>query len=198
MTRNQSEKKINSILDFVASSTDIELLQACAPSYFLLGGNYGLDSTSKVPGLPPSPDNAQDLYEATLRALEDSKNDRLWFKTQMKLAHLWMQKGDHARTLRIIKELRRACTREDGTEDPAKGTQLLEVTALEIQMYTEQKNNKKLKELYHKAVTVKSAIPHPRIMGIIRRGSWICRSLGNRWRRLGGHAAAHRASMVGT
>jgi COP9 signalosome complex subunit 2 len=35
-------------------------------------------------------------------------------------------------------------------------------------MYTEQKNNKKLKELYQRALTVKSAIPHPRILGIIR------------------------------
>jgi hypothetical protein len=31
-----------------------------------------------------------------------------------------------------------------------KGTQLLEVYAVEIQMYTEQRNNKKLKQLYHK------------------------------------------------
>lgn len=35
-------------------------------------------------------------------------------------------------------------------------------------MYTEQKNTKKLKQLYHKALYIKSAIPHPRIMGIIR------------------------------
>jgi COP9 signalosome complex subunit 2 len=31
-----------------------------------------------------------------------------------------------------------------------------------------QRNNKKLKELYHRALGVKSAIPHPRILGIIR------------------------------
>ena len=49
-----------------------------------------------------------------------------------------------------------------------KGTQLLEIYAIEIQMYTEQKNNKKLKELYHKALAIKSAIPHPRILGVIR------------------------------
>lgn len=62
----------------------------------------------------------------------------------------------------------RACQNPDGSEDLKKGTQLLEVYALEIQMYTEQKNTKRLKQLYHKALTVKSAIPHPRIMGIIR------------------------------
>ncbi len=44
----------------------------------------------------------------------------------------------------------------------------LQVYALEIQMYTEQRNNKKLKQLYQKALAVKSAIPHPRILGIIR------------------------------
>jgi hypothetical protein len=43
-----------------------------------------------------------------------------------------------------------------------------QVYAIEIQMYTEQKNNKKLKQLYQRALTIKSAIPHPRIMGIIR------------------------------
>lgn len=45
---------------------------------------------------------------------------------------------------------------------------MLEVYALEIQVYTEQKDTKKLGELYHKALTIKSAIPHPRIMGVIR------------------------------
>ncbi len=35
-------------------------------------------------------------------------------------------------------------------------------------MHTELKNTKRLKELYSRALTIKSAIPHPRIMGIIR------------------------------
>lgn len=62
----------------------------------------------------------------------------------------------------------RACQGEDGKDDLKKGTQLLEVYALEIQMHTELKNTKRLKELYSRALTIKSAIPHPRIMGIIR------------------------------
>lgn len=49
-----------------------------------------------------------------------------------------------------------------------KGTQLLEIYALEIQMYTEQKNNKKLKALYEQSLHIRSAIPHPLIMGVIR------------------------------
>ena len=49
-----------------------------------------------------------------------------------------------------------------------KGTQLLEVYALEIQMYTVQKNNKKLKKVYEQSLHIKSAIPHPFTMGVIR------------------------------
>jgi COP9 signalosome complex subunit 2 len=44
----------------------------------------------------------------------------------------------------------------------------LEIFALEIQMLTETKNTKKLKQVYEQCLTVKSAIPHPKIMGIIR------------------------------
>ncbi len=36
---------------------------------------------------------------------------------------------------------------DEGEDDLKKGTQLLEIYALEIQMYTAQKNNKKLKVL---------------------------------------------------
>lgn len=104
----------------------------------------------------------------------------------------------------------RSCQTEGGGDDLKKGTQLLEIYALEIQVpfhlaykcgvlhlcqtpslfercvrpketgdrstvilaamqiYTEQKNTKKLKELYTRALAIKSAIPHPRIMAIIR------------------------------
>lgn len=44
----------------------------------------------------------------------------------------------------------------------------MEIYALEIQMYTVQKNNKKLKALYEQSLHIKSAIPHPLIMGVIR------------------------------
>jgi COP9 signalosome complex subunit 2 len=60
------------------------------------------------------------------------------------------------------------CTTPEGQPDLKKATLLLEVYAIEIQMYSAQKNFKKLKELYDKSLGIKSAIPHPRIMGIVR------------------------------
>ncbi|MCD9640827.1 COP9/signalosome complex subunit Csn2 [Datura stramonium] len=90
----------------------------------------------------------QEFYQTTLKALEEAKNERLWFKTT-KLCKIWFDIGEYGRMSKILKELHKSCQKEDGTDDQKKGTQLLE-------------------ELYNKALSVKSAIPHPRIMGIIR------------------------------
>ncbi|XP_064394676.1 COP9 signalosome complex subunit 2-like [Halichondria panicea] len=136
VTRNKSEKSINSILDYISTSQQSDLLQW--------------------------------FYETTLDALQDAKNDRLWFKTNTKLGKLCFDCGDYSRLARIVKQLHQSCLTADGMDDMKKGTQLLEVYALEIQMYTEQKNNKKLKALYEQSLHVKSAIPHPLIMGVIR------------------------------
>eukprot|EP00955_Chlamydomonas_euryale_P094922 364902-Chlamydomonas_euryale.AAC.1 len=281
VTRNASEKKINSLLDFMAQVdvrvvllpwavelrsrqlTDwrresLSLLQALhlATHAFFLASSAHLHRLQAQDNSACSPqatdvDVLQQFYETTLKALERAKNDRLWFKTNLKLANLWFKKQEYPRLSKILKELLRSCQvrlrgrvrlcvqqgrlrilrggltcawalrsalniaaaggpawlcwlsrtawalagaccsspalpgrcyhlhaprarvaaslqRDDGSDDPKKGTQLLDIYALEIQMYTEQRNNKKLKQLYNKALGVKSAIPHPRIMGIVR------------------------------
>lgn len=136
VTRNYSEKSINSILDYISTSHRMDLLQ--------------------------------EFYETTLEALKDAKNDRLWFKTNTKLGKLYFDRGDFKRLSNILKQLHSSCQNDDGTDDLKKGTQLLEIYALEIQMYTVRKNNKELKKLYNQSLHIKSAIPHPIIMGVIR------------------------------
>ena len=136
VTRNHSEKCINSILDFVSSSNQMTLLQ--------------------------------EFYEKTLDALQEARNERLWFKTNLKLGKLWFDVSEFGRLSKVLKELHKSCQAEDGSDDHKKGTQLLEIYALEIQMHTATKNTKLLKQLYEKALVVTSAIPPPRIMGIIR------------------------------
>ncbi|VDM97915.1 unnamed protein product [Thelazia callipaeda] len=136
VTKNYSEKSINSILDYISTSKQMGLLQI--------------------------------FYETTLETLKDAKNERLWFKTNAKLGKLYFDQKEFGKLEKIIKQLRISCKNELGEEDQKKGTQLLEIYALEIQMYTEQKNNKALKDLYEQSLCVKSAIPHPLIMGVIR------------------------------
>lgn len=87
----------------------------------------------------------QEFYETTLEALKDAKNDRLWFKTNTKLGKLYYDRGEFNKLAKILKQLHQSCQNDDGSDDLKKGTQLLEIYALEIQMYTAQKNNKKLK-----------------------------------------------------
>ncbi|KAG0746510.1 hypothetical protein G6F57_000925 [Rhizopus arrhizus] len=133
--------------------------------------NYSEKSINNILDYVSSTDNTsfmEKFYETTLNAMSETKNERLWVKTNLKLAKLWLDRKEYGRLNKILKQLHSVCQKDDGTDDQRKGTHLLEVLALEIQMYTETKNNKKLKELYQQCLSVKSAIPHPRIMGVIR------------------------------
>jgi len=110
----------------------------------------------------------EDLYGVALANLKATGNERVWFRTNLKLGKLLYDHDEYQKLGKVLKELHKACENEKGEDDQKKGSQLVDIYALEIQMYTATKNNKKLKELYHKALEIKSAIPHPRIMGIIR------------------------------
>eukprot|EP00300_Choanocystis_sp_HF-7_P003087 c12322_g1_i2.p1 GENE.c12322_g1_i2~~c12322_g1_i2.p1 ORF type:complete len:281 (-),score=69.31 c12322_g1_i2:616-1419(-) len=136
VTRNFSESSINSVLDFVSMSQDMDILQQ--------------------------------FYERTLEALKQAKNERLWFKTNLKLGKLYYDKEEFGKLQKILKDLHQSCLDTDGLDDQKKGTQLLEVYALDIQMCTTTKNHKKLRDLYERSLKIKSAIPHPRIMAVIR------------------------------
>ncbi|KAK4927846.1 hypothetical protein LTR28_011954, partial [Elasticomyces elasticus] len=140
VTRNYSEKSINNMLDFIEKAAEDEEANRCMERF----------------------------YSRTLEAFQSTNNERLWLKTNTKLARLWLDQKDYRRLGDKLRELHRACQREDGSDDPSKGTYSLEVYALEIQMYAETRNNKRLKALYQRALKVRSAVPHPKIMGIIR------------------------------
>lgn len=140
MTRNYSEKSINNLLDYVEKGSES----------------------------PESVGCVENFYSLTLKNFQSTNNERLWLKTNIKLAKLLLDRKDYVALVRKVRELHKSCQREDGSDDPSKGTYSLEIYALEIQMYAETKNNKQLKRLYQRALKVKSAVPHPKIMGIIR------------------------------
>lgn len=60
------------------------------------------------------------------------------------------------------------CAGQDGGTDLKKATLLLEVLALEIQMHAEQHNYRAVKIVYERALAIRSAIPHPRVLGVVR------------------------------
>jgi len=151
VTRNYSEKSINSILDYVGD-----------------GEKKGRKAAGKSNHVDV--EVLEKFYEVTRASLRDTKNDRLSVKTNLKLAKLWLDRHEYGRLTKIIRDLHKSVS--EGTSgdpsDQSRGTLLLEVYALEIQMYNEMRNYKKLKEIYNATLEVRSAIPHPRIMGVIR------------------------------
>lgn len=154
VTRNYAEKSISNLLDYT---------EKCAASI-----PADRDSPEAAAAAAAAAKCMEDFYSSTIASFADTHNDRLWLKINIKLAHLWLERGDYASLGPKLEELHKACRRPDGTDDPAKGTYSLEVYALEIQMHADTKNNKRLKALYRQALNVKSAVPHPKIMGVIR------------------------------
>ncbi|KAF2104766.1 putative COP9 signalosome subunit 2 [Rhizodiscina lignyota] len=140
VTRNYSEKSINNMLDFIEKHAEDEEAHQCMEKF----------------------------YSLTLESFQSTNNERLWLKTNIKLARLWLDRKEYRQLADKLQELHKACQKDDGTDDPSKGTYALEVYSLEILMYAETRNSKRLKALYQRALRVKSAVPHPKIMGIIR------------------------------
>lgn len=140
MTRNYSEKSIDNMLNFIEKTTDD----------------------------PGAAGSMEQFYSLTLQCFQNTNNERLWLKTNIKLAKLHLDRKDYPALTRKLRDLHKACRKEDGTDDPSKGNYSLEIYALEIQMYAATKNNKQLKHLYHRALKVRSAVPHPKIQAIIR------------------------------
>lgn len=140
VTRNYSEKSINNMLDYIEKVATEQTAYKCM----------------------------EEFYSLTLETFQSTNNERLALKTNVKLAKLYLDKKDYNQLTSKVREIHTACQKDDGTDDPGKGTYSLEAYALEIQMYAEMKNNKRLKSLYQKALTVRSAVPHPKVQGIIR------------------------------
>eukprot|EP00761_Pharyngomonas_kirbyi_P012924 gb/GECH01012951.1/.p1 GENE.gb/GECH01012951.1/~~gb/GECH01012951.1/.p1 ORF type:complete len:480 (+),score=142.08 gb/GECH01012951.1/:1-1440(+) len=114
-------------------------------------------------------DLVEHIYDTTLNYLKENKNERLWFSTKMNQGQLAFEQRNFSKLNNILAELKASCQAEDGATDSNKGGQLLEIYALEIQMYTEQKDNKKLRQLYDLSMDLKqNALLNPRTTGIIR------------------------------
>ena len=59
------------------------------------------------PANVPAPSRTQEFYGITLEALAEAKNERLWFKTQLKLCSLWLKLREFSRATKLLKELHR-------------------------------------------------------------------------------------------
>lgn len=121
------------------------------------------------------------MYEITLIALKSANNERLWFNTNLKLARVYLEAKKLGEVERLIAILKQSCQLADGSDDITKGTYLLEVYCLEIQLCSETHNPARMRQIYPRTLNLNAAVADPRIMGIIREeggkmhmaeGSW--------------------------
>ncbi|KAJ3715429.1 hypothetical protein C8R42DRAFT_680874 [Lentinula raphanica] len=146
ITRNYSEKTINGILDYVGAGKGGPVEVDC-PEEILSSDEISLRGSQERPP------------ECSDQGLSNLKLAKLWLDWKS----LWHDSIYFIRDLHLATK-----SLGDGDDQSQRGTQLLEIYALEIQMYNETRNFKKLKEIYNASNTVWSAIPHPRIMGVIK------------------------------
>ncbi|KAL6617732.1 PCI-domain-containing protein [Neocallimastix californiae] len=148
----------------------------------IVSKSYGEKSINNILDYASNSDSIEFLeqfYEITLNKLKEVKNDRLWLKTNLKLAKLLLDNREYDKLTKVLDQLHEVCEQENNSE--VQGTLLIEVFAIEIQMYTEMKNTKKLKPLYKQCLNVKYAIPHPRIMGVIRECGGKMHMIEGKW-----------------
>lgn len=121
------------------------------------------------------------VYDSTLTVfhpqLGPCKNERLWFKTNLKYGQLLYEMNETAKLQVVLKDLLQIHGEPDlnneamtnGNNNGASGsTNSMEIYALQIQLYSRQKDNKKLRETFQKAMNVRGGIPHPRTIALIQ------------------------------
>jgi COP9 signalosome complex subunit 2 len=156
VTRNECTDSINNILDTVRHHM---------PDFisFCINPKVWLACKIQVSGCPDL-ETVSKMYEVTLDALRTAGNERMWFSTNAKLAKAYLQQGNHARANRTINELHRSCQLPDGSDDPSKGSSLLEVYGLVIQLCTATMNTTLMKEVYPKIEKL-NAVRFPLALG---------------------------------
>lgn len=86
----------------------------------------------------------------------------------VKLCRGLLAKGDLAHAESVLNDLHNLCRLMDGTDDRTKGSELLEVYALKVQLLEAQDDSVKLKELFTKTKDLSAEIRDPRSMSVIQ------------------------------
>lgn len=143
---NAVEKGVNGMLDRISS-----LLQGSPSS--------SVKETRQLAG---------QVYECTVEFFDPKAgtipNERLWFKTNLKYGQLLYEMHETAKLQIVLRDLKNV----QGSDGGGSSTHLMEIYALQIQLYSRQKDNKKLREIFNKAMAVRGGIPHPRTLALIQ------------------------------
>ncbi|KAJ2340208.1 hypothetical protein GGH91_004241, partial [Coemansia sp. RSA 2671] len=157
------ESKYDQVLSYYEKMLDYVRQSIVSRNYAEKSINNMLERVS----LAATPDFIQRFHQMTLLVLKETKNDRLWLRTSLRLAKILLDQREYQALDTLLSELRCECEDDSGAVIMERGTQLLEIHAMYLAMYSALEEHKKLKDTYLQCMAIKSAIPHPRIMGFI-------------------------------
>jgi len=187
VTRNKAEKNINGILDLISTSQTDSFTSTSSTA-----DSSSTSSTSSSSSSSSTSTALAQFYQTTLEALKGSGNERMAFKTNSKLARLYVDAKDWTNLRPLLLSMHSSLLEEQSSSTMAspsktmtssssssssllsagsgtRGTHLVEVYALYIQMFTELKDLKRVTDYARKAEDLLSvAVPQPFILGIIK------------------------------
>jgi len=166
---NAIEKGIHAMLERVSS---------------LFQGNQNLSKSAEDSTVVATTnDLARHVYDGTLTLFHphtgSCPNERLWCKTNLKYGQLLYEMNETPKLQLVIRDLLKTMHQDDGnsnnpsnnnnnTSSSSSSTNLMEIYALQIQLHSRQKDNKKLRQIFAKAMRVQGGIPHPRTLALIQ------------------------------
>ena len=127
------------------------------------------------------------VYDETLQVFHPQtgacKNERLWFKANLKYGQLLYEMNETTKLQKVLKDLQ-SFQQEQQQQQQASGlsasnaaassssssssTTSMEIYALQIQLYSRQKDHKRLRETFHRAMAIQGGIPHPRTLALMQ------------------------------
>lgn len=121
------------------------------------------------------------LYEDTLQVFHPhtgkKPNERLWLKTNIKYGQLLYEMNQIDKLERVVMHDLQQNTNitpssssqlYNNSQSASSSTQSMEIYALQIQLYYKKTDHRRLRETFHKAMSVRGGIPHPRTMALIQ------------------------------
>lgn len=162
---NAVEKGVNGMLERVSA--------------LLFSGNSSTAMTDDHDNddvLGPAQNLAWYVYDSTLGLFHPQRgpcpNERLFFKTNLKYGQLLYENHQTVKLQSVIQELLKISNTNQSSSlsstTSTSSTNLMEIYALQIQLYSRMKDHKKLREIYSKAMQVRGGIPHPRTIALIQ------------------------------
>eukprot|EP00823_Brevimastigomonas_motovehiculus_P004362 TRINITY_DN2862_c0_g1_i2.p1 TRINITY_DN2862_c0_g1~~TRINITY_DN2862_c0_g1_i2.p1 ORF type:complete len:506 (-),score=87.20 TRINITY_DN2862_c0_g1_i2:331-1731(-) len=111
----------------------------------------------------------QEFFDITAKALKNtSDSEKMLFDKQLKLGKMYIKQKMYNVALEVLKQLHKSCQLKDGTDDQKKGSELLEIYAMQVEIYTATGDAIGMKDIFERTKGLSAAVKDSHSQSIIR------------------------------